>query len=107
MPKVKLPPIIKELHGTLYEDLIFKRSPQGEIIISKKPDMSKVKPSKAQKEARTRFAQASAYATAALADPQVGTHYRHLAKKRKMFPRNLAISDYFQGKDLLKKTAAK
>ena len=102
MPKVKLPPIINELRGTLYEDMVFKRSPQGKIIVSKKPDMSNVKPTQAQKDARERFARASAYATAALANPEVGAHYRRLAKKRGTFPRNLAISDFFKEKDLLK-----
>jgi hypothetical protein len=103
MPKVKLPPGIQELQGTLYEDMVFKRSPQGKIILSKKPDMSNVKPSKAQKAARARFAAASAYAAAALAHPEVGEHYRRLAKEQDTFPRNLAISDFYKGQDLLAK----
>ena len=98
MPKVKLSPGIQELQGTLYEDMVFKRSPQGKIIISKKPDMAKARPSKAQKEARARFAAAAA----ALAHPEVGEHYRRLAKEQDTFPRNLAISDFYKGKNLLK-----
>jgi hypothetical protein len=103
MPKVKLHPIFAEIHGTLFEDMVFKRSPQGEIIVTKKPDMSRVRWSKAQKENRQRFKQASAYARAALADPQVRAEYERRAKRLKKRPRNLAISDYFQGKDLLAK----
>jgi hypothetical protein len=33
--KAKLLTVIQELKGTLFEDLIYKRSPQGRIMISK------------------------------------------------------------------------
>ena len=103
MPKVKLHPLLVEIHGTLYDDLVFKRSPQGEIIVTKKPDMSKVKWSPAQQETRRRFAEASAYAAAAKADPQVWAIYQHRARMLKKRPRDLAISDFFKGKNLLAK----
>jgi hypothetical protein len=93
---------VLEINGSLSDDLVLKRTPQGEIIVSKKPDMSNVKPSKAQKAARARFAAASAYAAAALAHPEAGEHYRRLAKEQDTFPRNLAISDFYKGKNLLK-----
>jgi hypothetical protein len=93
---------VLEINGSLSDDLVLKRTPQGEIIVSKKPDMSNVKPSKAQKAARARFAAASAYAAAALAHPEAGEHYRRLAKEQDTFPRNLAISDFYKGKKLLK-----
>ena len=102
MPKVKLAPYIEEITGTV-DGLVFKRSPQGEIIVSKKPDMSKVEWSPAQEETRRRFAEASAYASAAKADLRVWAKYQRRAKKLKKRPRGLAISDFYKGKDLLAK----
>ena len=55
MPKVEFHPLIKQIRGKLYEDLLIKLSSQGEMIISKRPDMSNVKWSKAQKAQRQRF----------------------------------------------------
>ena len=54
MPKVRLKDAIAEIHGTLY-DIVLKRSPQGEMIVTKRPDMSNVKWSPAQKAQRQRF----------------------------------------------------
>ena len=65
--------------------------------------MSQVKWSEAQKEHRRRFKQAVAYAHAALADPQVRLVYERMAaeKKNNRRPFDMAVSDYFQGNDLL------
>jgi hypothetical protein len=99
MPKVKLAPIIEEIHGTMY-DLVFKKSPKGNMIVTKKPDMSKVKWSKAQKEHRKRMAEAVASVQAALADPKVRARYDRKAKKQDKRAWDLAMSDWFKGKDL-------
>jgi hypothetical protein len=88
--------------GTLY-DVIFKRFSQGKIIVSKKPDLSKVVGSEAQEAQRERFRQASAYATRAKADAKVWVKYKRRAKRLNNRPCDLAISDYFQGKNLLAK----
>jgi hypothetical protein len=82
-------------------DVVFKRSPNGETIITKRPDMSKVKWSPTQKAHRKRFKQASAYAKAAMADPKIRAMYEKKAAKAHKRPRDLAISAYFKGKDLL------
>lgn len=89
MPKVRLHGPIEEIRGTLY-DVVFKRAPNGEMIVSKRLDMSKVKWSKAQKAQRRRIGEASTAVKAALADPKVRA-------------RDLAMSDYLNGKDLLGK----
>jgi hypothetical protein len=81
MPKVKLAPLIKEIHGSMY-DLVFKKSPRGNMIVTKKPDMSKVKWSKAQKDHRRRMAKAIASVQAALADPKVRARDARKAKKQ-------------------------
>ena len=69
----------------------------------KTPDMSNVKRSRAQKDHRKRFRQAIAYAQRAMADAQVRAHYEKVAKKARRQPFRVAVSDYFAGKDLLKK----
>ena len=102
MPKVKLAPIIEEVHGTMY-DLVFKKSPKGNMIVTKKPDMSKVKWSKAQKDHRKRMAKAVDAVQAALADPKVRARYDRKAKRQNKRTWDLAMSDWFKGKDLYAK----
>jgi hypothetical protein len=102
MPKAKLNLLIKELRGTV-DDLVFRVSPSGKIIVSRRPDMSKVRWSKAQKAHRERFKQASEYAKAAMADPKVCAVYKRRAARARKRPYALALSDYFKGKDLLSK----
>ena len=97
MPKVRLNPLIEEIHGTMY-DVVFKRSPKGNMIITKRPDMSNVKWSEAQQAQRARFKEAVAYARAALADPKVRARYARKAKRQGKRAWDVAMSDYFQGK---------
>ena len=102
MPKVRLIPLIEEIEGTLY-DVVFKKSPKGNMIVTKRPDMTGVEWSEAQDNQRQRFKQANDYAKAAMADPRVRAVYEKRAKKAKRSPFRVAFSDYFQGKDLLAK----
>ena len=99
MPKVKLVPIIEEIHGTMY-DLVFKKSSKGKMIITKKPDMSKVKWSKAQKKNRQHMSDAIFTAQVALMDPKVKARYERKAKKLGRRAWNLALSDALNGRDL-------
>ena|SRR5688572_95734 len=104
MPRVRLYPLVEEIHGTMY-DVVFKRSPKGNMIVTKRPDMTRVKWSKAQKAHRARFKQAVTYARAALADPNVCARYEKMAKKQHKSRWDVAISDYFNGIDLLSSPA--
>jgi hypothetical protein len=70
------------------------------MIVTKKPDMSKVKWSKAQKDHRQRMAKAVASVQGALADPKVRARYDRQAKKQDKRAWDLAMSDYFKGRDL-------
>ena len=97
MPKVRLNPLIEEIHGTMY-DVVFKLSPKGNMIVTKRPDMSNVKWSEAQRAQRETFKQAVAHAKAALADPKVRARYEKKAKKQGKRAWDVAMSDYFQGK---------
>jgi len=102
MPRVRLAPFVEEIHGTL-NGLVFKKSPKGNTILTKLPDMSKVKWSKAQKDHRKRMAKANDYAHAAMADPKVRRMYEKRASKENRQPYRVAVSDYYKGKDLLAK----
>jgi hypothetical protein len=102
MPKVRLNPLIEEIHGTIY-DVVFKKSPKGNMIVTKRPDMSNVEWSEAQTAQRARFKQAVAYARAALAEPKLRARYEKRAKRQHKRAWDVAMADYFEGKDLLSK----
>ncbi len=102
MPKIKLAPFIEEIHGTL-DGWVFKKSPKGKMIITKKPDMSKVKWSKAQKKNRQNMSDAIFTAQVALLDPKVKAKYERKAKKLGRRAWNLALSDAMNGRDLYAK----
>jgi len=101
MTKVKLQPGIHSLWGRM-GNLVFRRSRTGEAHLSIVPDMSRVKWSAAQQEHRQRFKQAVAYARAAMADTGVRARYEREASVKGKRPFDLAVSDYFKGRDLLK-----
>ena len=100
MAKIILNPIIQQAQGKM-GNIVFRRSHTGEMSITKVPDMSKVKWSKAQKAHRQRFKLAVAYAKAAMAEPKVRVRYEKAALKAGKRPFDLAVADYFKGKDLL------
>jgi hypothetical protein len=100
MAKVKLNPAIQKIQGAV-GNMVFRRGANGETHIMKMPDMSKVKWSAAQKEHRQRFAFAVAYARAAMADEKVRTVYAEAAAQKGKRPFDLAVSDYFKGRNLL------
>lgn len=100
MAKVTLSPLVKDVRGRL-GDYVFRRTHTGEVILSKVPDLSNVKWSKAQKAHRKRFKEAVAYAKSAMAEPKVRAKYEKRAAKLGKRPYDLAVSDYFKGKNLL------
>jgi hypothetical protein len=56
------------------------------MIVTKRPDMSTVKWSKARKAQRERLKQANKYAWAAMADPDVWAVYEKMAAKEHRVP---------------------
>ena len=102
MPKVRFALLVEEIQGTMY-DVVFKKSPTGKTIVTKKPDMSNVEWSQAQKDHRKRMAKANDYAHAAMADPKVRRMYEKRASKENRQPYRVAVSDYYKGKNLLAK----
>jgi len=82
-------------------DFYFRKGKkEGEAILAKRPGKP-TKPSKAQRAHWDRLSEASAYATAALADPELCAYYEAEARKLGLLPRNVAVQDYFKGKNLL------
>jgi hypothetical protein len=102
MAKIKFNPLIRGMSGKM-GGMIFRTSRTGEITVSKSPDLSGVKWSKAQKAHRKRFKEAVAYARAAMADPQIRLIYERMAaeKKNNKRPFDMAVSDYFKGNNLI------
>ena len=100
MPKVRFKEMVVEIQGTMY-DVVFKKSPRGKTIVTKKPDMSNVEWSQAQEDHRKRMAKANDYAHAAMADPNVRAKYEKRAAKENRQPFRVAVSDYYKGKNLL------
>ncbi len=99
MAKVKLNPALEQVRGQL-AGFVYRVRYGGQTI-SKPPDMSKVKWSPAQVEHRQRFRRAVEYAHAALADSKARTIYEKEAVQKGKRPFDLAVSDYFKGRNLL------
>jgi hypothetical protein len=77
-------PLVTGLTGKIGNVIIFK-TVRGKTVISafpRKPDKSTE--TKAQKETRTRFKIAAAWASAAMKDPKQKKHFEQVAKKRKL-----------------------
>ena len=100
MAKVTLNPILDDIRGKI-GDYVLRRAPSGKLILSKSPDMSRVKWSKTQKENRQRFKQAVAYAKGAMAEPDVRASYEKRATEEGKRPYDVAVSDYLKRKNLL------
>jgi hypothetical protein len=103
MAIIELDPAFKTVYGSLGNSVL-RRTPSGKVSLIKRANMSAVEWSEAQKKHRRRFKRANAYARAAMADPSVCEHYQKLAVKQGKRAYNLAVSDYFNGVDLLKKS---
>ena len=100
MAKVTLNPLFDDIRGKI-GDYVLRRAPSGRLILSRSPDMSRVKWSKTQKENRQRFKEAVAYAKAAMADPHLRASYEKRATEEGKRPYDLALSDYLKGRNLL------
>lgn len=102
MTKLTLHPIIERMQGKI-GDLVFRKAHTGEMTVIRRADMSGVKWSTAQKKHRRRFKEAVSYARAAMQVPEVRALYVEKAREKNKRPFDMAVSDYFQGNDLLAK----
>ena len=103
--------MVVEIQGTMY-DVVFKKSPGARRSSQRSrihlhwhagASVSGVKWRKAQKDNRKRMRYSNQYAKAAMADPQVRAVYEARATREGRVPYNVALSDYWQGKNLLPK----
>jgi len=81
------------LRGTIGGQLVFKRY-GNRTIVSKVPDMSRVKKSESQKSENNKFREATYYAKEQMADPVAKAEYKAKAKELQK-PHNVAISDFY------------
>ncbi|NJC94736.1 MAG: hypothetical protein C3F07_14545 [Anaerolineales bacterium] len=95
MAKVKLNPMLEELHGKLGE-VVFRRTRKGGISLIRRADMSGVKWSPAQKANRQRFSRAVAYARSAMQDPALSAKYEKAARRSGRRAFEEAVSDYLK-----------
>jgi hypothetical protein len=97
--KIKFSSFLKEARGKM-DDTVFRLCHTGEWQITSKPNMSKVRWSKAQDDHRERMAEAAAYASAAMAVPRLRELYLQIAweKKQNNRPWDMALSDYFHNR---------
>ena len=106
MPTVRFHKIIEGFAGKMGH-YIYRRSHNGKTSIYENPFMKglKIKWSRAQEKQRSRFGEASIYASAAVADPDLRPIYIQMAVdngKNPKRPFDTAVSDYYQnGNDLL------
>ena len=93
MARVKLNPVLEHMRGDI-GDLVFKKY-GDRTIVSRKADLSGVKPSEAQQAHRQRFSQAALYGKMVLADPQTKGLYEEVAKKKGQPVFSLTVADFF------------
>jgi hypothetical protein len=104
MAKAQLNPVFELFTGKI-GNLVFRRAHTGKLSVMYRSARSRVKWSPAQKAQRERFREAVIYAKAAMNDPEVRPVYEQMAaeKKNNRRPFDMAVSDYFKGRDLLTK----
>ena len=102
MAIVKLGPLLQEVHGKI-GDLVFRRGPNGQTIVSKVPQKKKKKSKKAQKAEKERRArqrqlmyEAHDYARAAMANPEMREHYEQQARRKRKQAYSLAFASFFE-----------
>ena len=104
MAKAQLNPVFEFFTGKI-GNLVFRRAHNGKLSVMYRPTRTRLKWSSAQKAHRERFRQAVDYAKAAMKDPEIRSVYEQMAseKKNNKRPFDMAVSDYFNGSNLLAK----
>jgi len=92
--KLRLNSALAQLRGTI-DGLVIKHTPHG-AVLSRRPDMSSVKWSSAQKARRKLMQEASQYYRAAMEDSKQATRYRALARKNKIPVSAFVMGEYLK-----------
>lgn len=94
MARLKKHPVLEAMSGSLGKELVFKQY-TAKVVVSRYPDMSKVKPSARQTMQRTKMKEATAYASFAKRDPELRARYeKNLKPGESVYHK--AIKDHFE-----------
>jgi hypothetical protein len=86
--------LLKDVRGTIGKEIVVKQYEYG-IVISKHPDMSRVKRSQLQKKYQKDFKGAVAYAQSIIRDPvKKAAYQKKLRKGQRVY--NAAIKEYLE-----------
>ncbi len=94
MAKILINPALSGLRGQIGR-LVFKHYHHG-MVVSRHPDMSRVKPSAAQRAQRKRMTEAAEYYRRVLQDPVLLRRCRAIAKSRKIPLPAAAAAEFFR-----------
>lgn len=85
MPKLRLNSALADVRGTI-DGWVYKHymNDKRGLVLSRRPDMSRVKPSPAQRAHRERMREAAAFYRQVLADPVLLKKYRKLARQQRI-----------------------
>lgn len=86
--------LLASLHGAIGKEIVIKQYGK-KTVITKYPDMSKVKPTRQQKKGRKLFAEAVAFARCILNNPKLKEQYES-KKKRRQTVYHFAIQEYLK-----------
>jgi hypothetical protein len=94
MAQVKSNSIFSALSGAIGQELIIKQY-GDKIVVTKYPDMSRVKPSERQREQRKRMREANQYAQSIMSNPILKESYqKNLQPGESIYKK--AVKEYFE-----------
>ena len=94
MAKVELDSLLRSIRGAI-GNMVVKRTAHGPVL-TRSPDMSRVKWSPAQRAQRKLMAAAGAHYRAVMKDPRQAARYRALAAKQKIPVSSLVMGEYLR-----------
>ena len=94
MAKTKLNPTLDQIRGAI-DGMVFRRSASG-TVVSRRPDMSRVKWSPAQKAQRKLMQDAAKHYRIVMKDPTQAAAYAKLAAKQKIPVSSLVMGEYMK-----------
>jgi len=94
MARLTLNSALVQLRGSI-DGLVIKHTPQG-AVLSRRPDMSRVKWSPAQKARRKLMQEAAEHYRTLMEDPKQASRYRALATKKKIPVSAFVMGEYLK-----------
>ena len=94
MARVKKHSLLEVISGSIGKEVVFKRY-KDKTVVSKFPDMSKVKATKRQKNQRKQITEANAYASTINRDPKLRAKYEKKLKPGESVY-HYAIKEFFE-----------